>query len=317
MRVIVTGASGFIGSNLIKNLIQKNYDVLCVSRKNINVDCLSLNTKDIFTQQGLNVIKKFAPTHFIHTAAIAHDNIQKKKYTPSEIFRINEIMPLSLFKLCQDLNVKKFIFLSTVGVHGTSTKGLETINENSAYNYQNIYSKSKFFAEFRLLSASAFKNDSTKLIILRPALVYGQNAPGNLRKLLTLIDRQIPLPFKGTNNRRSFLYIDNLISAILHLINNPNTQRQPYLIADNEVISTPKLIKIIAEARNKKPNLIKVPSYLLRKVSSLPIVGGKMQQLTNNYIVDSSLFRNHFSWNQPYDQELAIKKSFIKLDHGN
>ncbi len=315
MRVIVTGASGFVGSNLIKNLIQKNYDVLSISRKNINLDCISLNTKDIFTEKGLNMIEKFAPTHFIHTAAIAHDNILKKKYTSSEIFRINEILPLSLYKLCQDLNVKKFIFLSTIGVHGTSTKGLETINENSRLYYQNIYSKSKFFAEFRLLSA--FKNNSTKLIILRPALVYGQNAPGNLRKLLTLIDRQIPLPFKGTNNRRSFLYIDNLISAILHSLNHQNMQRQTYLIADNEVISTPKLIKIIADARNKKPNLIKVPSYLLRKVSSFPIIGVKMQQLTNDLIVDSSLFRDHFSWTQPYEQELAIKKSFSILHHEN
>ena len=310
MRVVVTGASGFIGSNLIKRLLEKKYDVLSISRKNINGDFLSLNTKDIYTSHGLNVIQRFAPNHFIHTAAIAHDNILKKKYKPSEIFKINELMPLKLFRLCQDLNVKKFIFLSTVGVHGTSTKESETINENSVFNYQNIYAKSKFFAEFRLLSA--FKNDSTKLIILRPALVYGQNAPGNLRKLLTLIDKQILLPFKGTNNKRSFLYVDNLISAILHSLNHSNIERQPYLIADNELISTPKLIKLIADARNKKANLIKVPNHLLRKACALPFVGSKMQQLTNNFIIDSSLFRNHFQWTQPYDQELAIKNSFNK-----
>ena len=181
MKIIITGANGFIGSNLVKYL-EKEYELLTVTRnkfKNLqnNYDLTSFLNPKNFEQ-----IYNFKATHFIHIAAIAHKKIQKNYFYLNELRLINEILPLKLYKLSEKLNIKRYLFLSTVGVHGYRTLNNQLINELFPYECSNVYSKSKLSAEKSLIKAS--KGSQTKLVILRPATVYGRDCPGNFNILV-------------------------------------------------------------------------------------------------------------------------------------
>lgn len=311
-RILLTGANGFIGKAIRKYYSNKS-PLLSISRlttKTKNFDYIPF--ENLFEESTFKKILEFSPTHVIHCASIAHSGEPKNKKENDKLNEININFSKKLSELSKKLKIHRFLYLSSVGVHGSQVEFTidNPLNEKSPLNPQNKYSLSKLACERLLINS--FENTDIQLNILRPSLVYGEESPGNIRSLVQAIDNRIPLPLKSVKNKRSFLSIDNLIDAI-HLINlHPLAYSKTYVLADSETTSTANFIKNISKSRNIKDNLFPLPPKYFKNLKNIPYFGRKFNQLISDFVVDSSLIRKELSWVQPFSQKESIKKYFSK-----
>lgn len=233
LKILVTGASGYIGNSFI-NYFGKKYDFIKFSLLHDSLE--NINFENIYT--------------VLHCAALVH---QKMNHPYEKYLEVNVSYPVALAKKAKENGVKQFVFLSTIAVYG-EVDGV--IKENTACNPTTFYGKSKLEAE-KLLQE--LKDDNFTVSIIRPPMVYGQNAPGNIDSLVKLVKKMPFLPFGKIENARSFVYIGNLC----HLMNVLIQQRQSgvFLASDDNPISTIRLIKQISNALGKKVYLMKIPFF--------------------------------------------------------
>lgn len=310
-KILLTGANGFIGK-AVRKYYQDKTPLLSISRSSTTKNFQYIPYENLFEESAFKKILKFSPTHIIHCASIAHCGEPKNKKQNDLLNEININFSKKLSELTKRLKIKRFLYLSSVGVHGSQIEFTidNPLNENSPINPQNKYSLSKLACEKLLMKS--FENTDIQLNILRPSLVYGEESPGNIRSLVKAIDNRIPLPLDSIKNNRSFLSIDNLIDAI-HFINiHPLAFSKTYVLADAETISTANFIKSISKARNLKDNLFPFPPKYLKNLKNIPYLGKKINQLVSDFVIDSSLIRKELSWVQPYSQRESIKKYFSK-----
>ena len=230
MNIIISGANGFIGSALVE-YFAKSHNILALSEKQVSKTNLCLSISEFLDENNFSRIKSFAPTHFIHTAAIAHRKIKSNKEFLTLARDINQTLPSKLYFYSNKLGIKRFIFLSSVGVLGFRTSKNEYFNEFSEYNSYDLYTEFKKNAEKELIGRS--QKYLTQLIILRPTVVYGKSAPGNIGKLLNLIDHNFIFPLARKENKRSLIYIDNLVSAISKSLEHPINSTKIFLITNS------------------------------------------------------------------------------------
>jgi nucleoside-diphosphate-sugar epimerase len=200
------------------------------------------------------------------------------------------------------------LFLSSIGVHGAATAPGEAISEASPLRPANPYAASKLEAE-RLIRRT-LAGTATRFTILRPALVYGPGAPGNLALLRRCVDAGLPLPLAAVANRRSLIALPNLIALIHAVLLHPAAADRVYVAADAETIATPELIRLIARVRHRPCPLFTLPPLLLSAAGRLPVLGPKLLQLSGNLVVDSSRVRRDLGWHQPVDQGSALEAAF-------
>jgi len=309
MNIIITGANGFIGKELIK-LFQKKNKILAVSQKRIKNINTSLTLNEFLDRENFSKLKNFQPTHFIHTAAIAHTRIKNNKDFLERAKFINQDLPLELFVIANKLGVKRFIFLSSIGVNGFRTEETKFFTENSKYEPYDKYTDFKKNAEISLINAS--RNLQTELIILRPTVVYGRNAPGNFQKLLKIVDYNLPFIVCERDNSRSILYIQNLVSAISKSLIHPIQSPQIFVLADKETMSTKDIIKRISMAKQKKILILVLPLFIFNFFKRFPFFRRRLSQLVDNLVVNSSLINKTMNWEQPFSQKDAFIRSFSK-----
>ena len=306
MNIIITGANGFIGRNIIKEF-KNYYKIFAISRFPVEDVSFFCRPSDLFSEKTLSKLKKFKPTHIIHTQGTAHkklfENLTKKKYK-----EINENFTEKLFKLSIFLKVKKFIYTSSLAVHESEGFSNTLINENSALNGKSSYAMSKINSEEIIKKLSSESN--TSFIILRPAVIYGKDAPGNILKLYNFVNLFRIFPSKGIKNSRSILSINNFISVIKECLINSKADNSTFLIADTETISTEKLITYISEGINKSVKVFNPRKIFLHIIYKLPIIGKVFKILTKNLVVDSTLIRKKLCWEQPFDQDEELKTLF-------
>tara|TARA_A100001011_G_scaffold397906_1_gene500430 strand:- start:7083 stop:8006 length:924 start_codon:yes stop_codon:yes gene_type:complete len=303
-RIIITGTNGFIGKALAKELHKSN-EILALTT-NIKKCLFNSITYEEFLNGNSKKLNEFSPTHFIHCAAIAHKISPFRKKKKSFINEINKFLPSKLAIKCKELKIKRFIFISSIGVFGNQ----KIINKNSKYKPNNFYSLTKSEAE-KLLKKILNKSNC-ELTIIRPTVVYGFECPGNFQILRLAIDLNLPIPFASSSNKRSIIYLGNLVSAISHATFHPNAANKSFNIADSELITTQEIIKLIAFARGKKYKFLNLPIFLNHIIRSLPFVSKIFAKLSGDLIVDSTLFNSKINWNQPFKQKQSLIDSFSK-----
>jgi nucleoside-diphosphate-sugar epimerase len=276
MNILVTGSNGYLGSSFINQYRNKykfeKFSLLTQKLKDVNFE-------------GINTV--------LHCAALVH---QKTEHSYEKYQEINVEYPVKLAKLAKQNGVKQFIFISTVAVYG---EDVEKIDENTRCNPITPYGKSKFEAEKQLLEL----NDKNFIVsIIRPPMIYGKNAPGNIDSLVTLV-RKIPIiPLGQINNKRSFIYIDNLCYIIDVLI----TQEKEgiFLASDDNSLSTSVLIELIAKNLDKKIYLIKIPFF----ESLLKLLKPSFhKRLYSNFEIDNTISRKKLNLKNPYTAIEGIK----------
>ena len=287
--ILITGASGFVGRYLLNEIAQSHEVIACVRKKSnllpSSVQQIIINNFfDITIPQDVDVV--------VHLAAVAHN----KNNDIDEFKKINVDGTLELARKALQANVKRFIFMSSIGVNGNSTHG-KAFTEQDTPNPINDYTISKYQAEVAL--EELFKDTKTDLVIIRPPLIYAHDAPGNFSKLLMLIKLGQFLPFGCTHNQRSFIAIENLVSFITACIYHDTKINETFLIADDEVISTKQLIQCLSSGMGKSMILLPVPTKLL---STLADVTGKVsifEQLYGNLQIDNRKAKKFFNWHPP------------------
>lgn len=276
MKILVTGSNGYLGSSFI-NQCKKKY-------KFENFSLLNQKIQDI----------NFKNTEVIlHCAALVH---QKVEYSYEKYHDINVSYPLKLAKLAKQNGVKQFVFISTIAVYGEDE---EKLDENTICNPITTYGKSKLEAEKELLKLS---DDSFIVSIIRPPMVYGKDAPGNIDSLLKLVKKVSIIPLGGIENKRSFIFIQNLCHMIDEIISQQKTGI--FLARDDEFLTTSKLIELIAKNLDKKIYLIKMPFFesLLRIIKP-----SFYKRLYGSLEVNNDITKQKLNLKNPYSVEEGIR----------
>jgi nucleoside-diphosphate-sugar epimerase len=152
-----------------------------------------------------------------------------------------------------------------------------------------------------------------QVVILRLPLVYGPGVKANFKNLIKLANSGFPLPLKGINNRRSFLYLGNLSDAINTCLNHPLASGETFMVSDGQDISTPDLIKTIACAMSKKPSLFSLDTRFLRMMCKVIGKGGEVEKLTGTLVVDSTKIRALLGWKPPFSLEEGVRNTVSQL----
>ena len=296
MRILLTGATGFIGRALIVELIQQNFNISIVVRQKTNLFPDKVKQFVIGDFEGHpDFSASLAEVDcVIHLAGKAHVTDKSKALILGEFRKINTELTLNLAKQTIESGVKRLVFLSSIGVNGNQANN--AFLEGDTPNPQEPYAISKYEAEQGLLKLA--KNSSLEVVIIRPPLVYGNNAPGNFGRLIQWAGAKIifPLPLGAVNNARSLIAIDNLVSFIVTCTLHPKAANEIFMISDNETLSTTQLFKKIAKAFNKKALLLPVPVSWMIFVAKLLGKEADAIRLFSSLIVDGNKARDLLDW---------------------
>ncbi|WP_186592175.1 NAD-dependent epimerase/dehydratase family protein [Vibrio cholerae] len=296
--IILTGSTGFIGSELTKSLVEEKFFLLRLHRTSfLNDKCIYIrNPEDLNNYSHLldegSVI--------IHLAGIAHT----EKTSSDELERINVNYPVDLFKVASNLNFKRFVFVSSIGVNGSSTNFKSPYTDISNPSPHNKYSDSKYRAELKLKELAISTN--IELVIVRPTLVYGPNAPGNFGSLVSLISKSPFLPFGLAHNKRSFISVQNLVDLLITCAKHPCAAGNTFLASEGQAISIKEFTDAIAKGLSKKVIQLPIPVELMRFLGALFGKSTLINQLFGNLEVDPSNIQKVLGWNPPLTMEQAM-----------
>tara|TARA_B100000674_G_scaffold52645_1_gene36445 strand:- start:5877 stop:6836 length:960 start_codon:yes stop_codon:yes gene_type:complete len=309
--ILVSGASGFIGLMLIKELLERGHNVYGLVRRDNNYfnnkNYTNIVIEDI--SKNINFNKSVRIDYFYHLAAKTHD----KTNNYDEYFRVNVLGLKNVLSYVSKLKIRKIIMLSSIKVNGEGFNTNEQIySRHSKLNPKDAYGRSKLEAENLLKEFCKINN--INFVILRPPLVYGPGVKGNLSSLMNLIDRNIPMPIVKTNNMRSLISLTNLVDALIVVGLNDEIINKIYLIADDFPLKVEDLYKKIANSMDKKLFLINLPSKFL-KVLLWPIGKAKLvDKISTSLIVDNTDIKTDTHWkaNSSFLEELNNMIKFRK-----
>ncbi len=242
----------------------------------------------------------------IHAAARVHV-MKENAVDPLAAFRLVNVAGTErLASMAARAGVRRFVFLGSIGVNGNMTHEQPFTEEDKPRPYI-PYTLSNLEAEQVLKEISA--RTGTEVVIIRSPLVYGPFNPGNFLRLLNLIDRGLPLPLASVGNRRSLIYLENMVDAIITCINHPKAAGQTYLVSDGEDVSTPELIRRVAAALGRPARLFPFPPSLMRFAGRLTGKSEAVDRLFGSLVVDSSKIRRELGWKPPYTVEQGLKET--------
>lgn len=295
MKVLITGITGFIGREVIRH--KGNFR--CVTRCSVQ-----LNVDDVFLVNKIdaetNWINAFNDVEtVIHIAGLAHN----KQNTQSDYHSVNTLGSLHLAAEAVRAGVKRFVFVSSIGVNGNATleKPFSIFDKPKPLN---SYTYSKYDAEIGLKRIAA--ETGLEVVIVRPTLVYGPNAPGNFGLLTKLVKKLPVLPFGYANNKRDFIAVQNLADLLITCATHPNAAGHTFLASDMETVSIKQFTNAIAEGLGKKVLQLPIPVSLMRLAGKLMGKSAMVEQLVGNLQVDSTNIKEVLDWTPPLTMKQAM-----------
>jgi nucleoside-diphosphate-sugar epimerase len=307
--VLVTGANGFVGFNLVRSLYFRNQYNIYVAVNKVNKNF----HPSITVHDGLDLSKQADWNNIlsemdivIHCAARAHITKETSLDPIHEFRKINTDATLNLARQADQSGVKRFIFLSSIGVNGSETTNYP-FKVDDIPKPHSAYAQSKLEAEIGLLEVS--KSTGMSVVIIRSPLVYGPGAPGNFGSLVKLIIKQMPMPFGRVRNKRSFVFLDNLIDLIVLCMTHPRAAHQIFLVSDDEDLSTSDFFQKIANAFGKSIILLPFPISILNFLAKMCGEQKMAQQLLGSLQVDIEKTRTLLDWRPPFGIDEALRRT--------
>ena len=234
-------------------------------------------------------------TAVVHLANLAHEMDGQKPL--ARYLEVNVEGSANLARQAAATGVKRLVYLSSIKVLGERSFG-KPLDETSPANPSDVYAQSKWQAE-QVLREVAGKT-GLEVVILRPPLVYGPGVRANFLRLMKWVARGLPLPLGAATNRRSLVFVGNLVSAIEACLNHPAAAGRTYLVSDGEAISSAELVRYLASALDVPARLLPVPPAFLRLVAALIGKGGEAGRLLDSLEINDSLLRRELAWSPPY-----------------
>ena len=306
LKLLVTGANGFVGralcaeaaaqGMLVRGSMRHQYDLPAgVERVVVGEIDEKINWQRALN--GCDIV--------IHLAARVHVMRESVKNPLEEFRRINTVGTEQLARNAVASRVKRLVYVSSIGVNGLFTRGDVKFSEQDASNPHNAYAVSKWEAEQVLYRVAV--ETGLEVVIVRPPLVYGANAPGNFAQMLQVVALCLPLPLASVHNQRDFIYVGNLVNSLIACATHPTAAGQTYLVSDGESVSTPDLIRSLAKAFGKSNLVFPFPISVMRFCAGLFGKSAAVDRLTQSLQIDSSKIRKELSWKPPCTMQQGLQ----------
>lgn len=298
--VLVTGASGFVGRALCERLRASHFRVVPALRRTDGVPgAVAIGDISAATDWRAALAGCDAVVHLAGRAPMpgTEGPDQRQAYR-----RINTEAALSLARQAGEAGVRRFVYLSTIKVNGEGRS--EPYRETDEPAPENAYALSKWETEQGLGEIGA--RTGMEIVVLRPPLVYGPGVKANFRQLMDAVRKGRPLPLAAIDNRRSLLYVGNLVDAIRLCLEHPQAAGRTFLLDDGQAVSTPELVRRLARAMGHPARMLPVPVGVLRLTGALLGKRAAVARLTGSLFVDASLIRSSLGWNPPYSMDEGL-----------
>lgn len=304
--ILLTGASGFIGKHLFEK-IKLNYQVHLLLRSPLKIhdythiyEDLNASTDFSTALSGIDCV--------IHLAARAHI-LKEETVLPLEQFRaVNRDLTLSLARQAAQRGVKRFVYISSIGVNGVRNENPFKFSDEPMP--ADDYALAKLEAEQSLHSLS--KETGMEIVIIRPPLVYGKGAPGNFNRLVKLTSISVPLPLGDIDNKRSFVSVDNLTDLIVTCIEHSHAKNEIFLVSDDEDVSTTQLLAKMLSAQGKQNLLVPIPVTFLKFLGGLVKRKALIERFTNSLTIDIEHTKKTLGWTPPISLDEGIVRCFTE-----
>jgi len=279
-RILVTGASGFIGRPLVAALLRAGYAVRAATRRQVSFpDSVEAAIVPDFLNpvdwnpilQGVDII--------VHLAGLVHSKIPESAY--SEFDQVNWMATQRLANAAKEVGIERFVYISSVRAQ-VGASAVQIIREQDVAVPTNQYGRSKLAAE------QAIRAADVPFTIFRPVVIYGPNPKGNMRTLVRLARSSLPLPVASFTSRRSLLGVENLISAIIFALNNPATIGETYLVADSKAMTIGEILTMLRKIQGRSSSTISIPQVIVRLLLMLCGRTDLWSRLSGNFVVDTS-----------------------------
>lgn len=312
MRILLTGAGGFVGRALLSRLCNTQGVTPIVGLRRADAldgvgstcECLLLGDLAVTPVaasdlRGINVV--------VHAAARVHV-MQEGVHGPLDAFRaVNVAASLRLAEAAAQAGVRRFIFISSIKVSGEGTAPGQPYQADDVSAPLDPYGISKKEAEHGLRALAA--ETGMEVVIIRPVLVYGPGVKANFLSMMRWLHKGVPLPFGAIHNRRSLVALDNLVDLIVTCIDHPAAANQTFLVSDGEDLSTTELLRRMGTALGKPPRLLPMPSWMLERGAALLGRKALSQRLCGSLQVDISKARELLNWTPPVSVDEALRKT--------
>ena len=294
--ILVTGATGFVGSALVSRLAHEGIEARASVRRDnasmpngvhtVQVGDLTADADWSRALAGVGVI--------VHAAARVHVMDDTATNPLNEFRRINVQGTLNLARQAAAAGVRRFVFISSIKVNGEATKLGVPFSADNIPAPLDPYGVSKMEAEQGLRAMAA--QTGMEVVIIRPPLVYGPGVKANFTALMRVVQRGWPLPLGAVHNQRSLVALDNLVDFIITCITHPQAANQTFLVSDGQDLSTSGLVRGLARAAGVSARLLPVPVWVLQTGASLLGKGDAVQRLCGNLQVDISKAHRILGW---------------------
>ena len=309
-RILLTGASGFIGAAVQADLLSDRRFTLRAAYRQLptqsvpglQVCQISDLTRDTDWQTALGNIEVV-----IHCAARVHVMKEHEADSLAAFRRVNVQGTLCLAEQAAQAGIRRFVYLSSIKVNGEGTSAERPYTADDQPDPQDPYGVSKWEAEQGLQALAACTG--MEVVIIRPVLVYGPGVKANFRNMMSWLNRGIPLPLGAIANKRSLVAMDNLVDLIVRCIHHPAAAQQVFLVSDDEDLSTSQLLRRMARALGRPAYLLPVPMRLLSSVAQLLGKKALSQRLCGSLAVDIEKTKTLLEWSPPLGVDDALAKT--------
>jgi len=323
-KILVTGANGFIGSALTRALLDQGFRVRMTGQacprhlEELGAEWFQMGD----LEDGAHWHPALEGIHgVVHLAGIAHRIHEDQGSLRSMYHLVNHLATRSLAKaISQTPSIERLLFASSVAVYGDTSTFPLTVDPGVPLRPSTAYGSSKLDAEIAI--HEHLGEALCRWAILRPVLIYGPGNPGNMARLVDLVRKGVPVPVTRTPNRRSLLYLGNLLSAVTTYLSSPSVPTgKTWLIADGEDWSTERLVQEIGRAMGLKARTIRLPSPLLRSTAAVgslmkgfglpaPWTKDVLNKLLGDFYVDTTAIHHELNWHPPFNPSEGLARTF-------
>lgn len=312
-RILITGATGFIGSALSRGLLEAGHPIRGVVRpsagaphraapESANFDWVVLHDRSTEREtnealQGVQIV--------VHLAARVHIMVDDASNPLQEFRRVNVDWTERLARAAASQGVHRFVYVSSIKVNGEQT--VVPFTEQDPPKPRDPYGVSKWEAEQALARVSTQTGMET--VVVRSPLVYGPGVRGNFLQLLNILRQGIPLPLAGIRNQRSLVYIGNLVDALTRCVHDPRAAGRTYLVRDGEDLSTPELVRRLAVAMRSRVCLWSCPTSFLYWMGQVTGKREIIDRLVGSLQVNSSKIQTELDWDPPFTVDAGLSET--------
>lgn len=311
-RILVTGASGFVGRALTAQLLALGtYDVFAMTRSQPRDPLPGAQ----YVVMGDLRFQAHWPGDLIgvdcvvHTAARVHVLSDQSKQSLAEFERVNVMATLQLARRAVVAGARRFVFISSIGVNGVTTPANTAFTEEDLPQPHNAYADSKLKAELGLRQVA--EQTGLEVVIIRPPLVYGPGVRANFAALMRAVQRGWPLPLGSVRNVRSIVGLDNLVDFIITCINHPQAANQTFLVSDGHDVSSAELVRGLARAAGTQVHLLAVPVWLLQAGARLLHREDVIERLCGSLRVDIGKAHRLLNWAPRISLDEGLRRAVV------